>query len=138
MITINLILQIFCSSWTTLHVVYSALLHEQNFILYFALLHEEQNFYFIFAPLHEQNVNFIFCSSSKSKRNNNKKKNILYFLKVFGFCLVYLCCIGFQFSCTLHTRVDRGFWKGQISRTVGSKKFVFGPNKTIAMHTPIL
>jgi hypothetical protein len=30
----------------------------------------------------------------------------------------------------MSARVDRGFWKGQISRTVGSKKFVLDPNKT--------
>jgi hypothetical protein len=50
------------------------------FVLYFALLHEEQNIYFLFALRHEQNVCFIFCSSSKWKRNNKKKSNIYKFM----------------------------------------------------------
>jgi hypothetical protein len=38
------------------------------------------------------------------------------------------------FYSNLHSRLDRGLWKGQISRTVESKKFVLGPNKTIIQY----
>jgi hypothetical protein len=37
-------------------------------------------FVLYFALLHEPNVYFIFCSSSKWKRNNKKKSNIYKFM----------------------------------------------------------